>query len=310
MNTQFLNYAIEIERAGSITKAAQKLYMAQPNLSKVIKELEDSLGYEIFERTANGIIPTEKGSHFLVYARNILDQLRKIEEIKYSDSVGCQRFYLSIPRGSYIADSCANFVAGLNKKQGMEVVIQETNSMQAINNVAYERFNLGIIRYQNIYEKYFLEYIKSKQLISQLVWKFEYLVLMSKKHPLAERKTVKAESLSGYIELSHADLMIPYIEMPIKEEKEKQEGKHIYVYDRGCQFDLLTMVPTTYMWVSPLPDSYLQKYELVQRKCVIPNNCYKDVLIRREEYEPGGMDEQFQEMLYRSRDQVADKEYV
>ena len=64
MNTLYFNYAIEIERTGSITKAAQNLYMAQPNLSKAMKELEEQLGYAIFERIPGGMIPTEKGAAF------------------------------------------------------------------------------------------------------------------------------------------------------------------------------------------------------------------------------------------------------
>ena len=45
MNTSYLAYALEIERVGSITQAAQNLYMAQPNLSKALKELEKELEY-------------------------------------------------------------------------------------------------------------------------------------------------------------------------------------------------------------------------------------------------------------------------
>ena len=48
MNTLYFRYALEVERAGSISQAAQNLYMAQPNLSKAIKDLETELGYTIF----------------------------------------------------------------------------------------------------------------------------------------------------------------------------------------------------------------------------------------------------------------------
>lgn len=40
-------YAIEVEQTRSITKAAENLYMAQPNLSKAIRELEETLGFPI-----------------------------------------------------------------------------------------------------------------------------------------------------------------------------------------------------------------------------------------------------------------------
>ena len=65
MNTLYFKYALEVERAGSISQAAQALYMAQPNLSKAIKDLEEELGYTIFNRTASGIKVTEKGEEFL-----------------------------------------------------------------------------------------------------------------------------------------------------------------------------------------------------------------------------------------------------
>ena len=43
MNTLHLSYAVEVERCGSITQAAENLYMAQPNLSKAIKDLEEDM---------------------------------------------------------------------------------------------------------------------------------------------------------------------------------------------------------------------------------------------------------------------------
>jgi hypothetical protein len=54
MNTRFFKYAIKIERTRSITRAAENLYMAQPNLSKAVKELEYTVGFSIFERTTKG----------------------------------------------------------------------------------------------------------------------------------------------------------------------------------------------------------------------------------------------------------------
>ena len=61
MNIQYLKYAIEVEKNKSISKAAKNLYMGQPNLSRAIKELEDSLGIIIFERNSKGITVTPHG---------------------------------------------------------------------------------------------------------------------------------------------------------------------------------------------------------------------------------------------------------
>lgn len=307
MNTRFFTYAIEIHRTGSITKAAQNLYMAQPNLSKALKELEEQLGYEIFERTSNGMLPTPKGYNFLSHAQIVLEQIEQMEAIGEDEENDVQQFRISIPRGSYIADAFTEFVAQLDHRNSMEITIHETNSVHAINSVAHEKFNMGIIRYQSIHENYFLDYIKNKHLAYETVWEFEYLAVMSKKHPLAEEPVVCADDLFQYIEISHTDLIIPYVDARSMErqEKEKEVEKHIYVYDRGCQFDLLTRIPTTYMWVSPLPQIYLEQYDLVQRKCKIPNNNYKDVLVFRKGYEPSELSEQFKEKLYASQNEVA-----
>ena len=55
MNILHLKYAVEVAKTRSISKAAENLYMGQPNLSRAIKELEESLGITIFRRTTKGI---------------------------------------------------------------------------------------------------------------------------------------------------------------------------------------------------------------------------------------------------------------
>ena len=77
-NILHLKYAVEIEKTGSITKAAENLYMGQPNLSRAIRELEESLGITIFMRSSRGVVPTEQGREFLNYARNILAQIEEM----------------------------------------------------------------------------------------------------------------------------------------------------------------------------------------------------------------------------------------
>ena len=77
MNLLHLKYAVEVAKTSSITKAADNLYMGQPNLSRAIRELEDSLGIQIFKRTPKGIYPTPKGEEFLGYARQVIEQCGK-----------------------------------------------------------------------------------------------------------------------------------------------------------------------------------------------------------------------------------------
>lgn len=88
MNILHLKYAVEVAKAGSLSKAAEALYMNQPNLSRAIKELEASLGITIFGRSAKGVYVTPEGEEFLGYARKILSQIDEVEAI-YKSGAPC-----------------------------------------------------------------------------------------------------------------------------------------------------------------------------------------------------------------------------
>jgi len=311
MNINLFKYAVEVERTRSITQAAENLYMAQPNLSKAIRELEDSVGITIFERTSKGVTPTRKGAEFLIYAKSILDQVEKIERLNTPSDTKKQHFGISIPRDSYIAQVFTKFVSELDHENEIDLHVQETNSMQAINNIVEEKFKLGIIRYQTAYENYFLDYLKEKKLSYEEIWEFEYLAVMSSKHPLANSTKLLYDDLKHFTEIVYGDTFIPYLSSvrshSIHEESyAKDKGrKRIYVYERCSQFELLSYIPTTYMWGSPIPEELLARYDLVQHKCNVSKNKYKDLLVYPHGYKFTEIDKKFIGKLYDSRNEAA-----
>jgi DNA-binding transcriptional LysR family regulator len=311
MNTQHFKYAVEVERTSSITQAAENLYMGQPNLSKAIKELEDSIGYAIFERTSKGVTPTQKGREFLAYARNILHQIEKIESLSDTALTNAQNFNISIPRGSYIADAITRFVAELDDSKGINVNVHETNSFQVINNIIDGPFNTGIIRYQAEYENYFYDYLNEKQLRSEPLWEFDLLALMSVNHPLATKEIIEYEELREYTEIEHGDTIIPYLMQGsgIKASITENTAKHIYIYERCNQYDMLSTIPTTFMWVSPIPDKWLTRYNLLQRKCKAVGHHYKDVFIYLKDYKLTALDRKFIDKLSEAKNEISFKEY-
>ena len=304
MNTTYLIYALEIERVGSISQAAQNLYMAQPNLSKAIRELEKELGFTIFKRTAKGVRPTEAGTEFLYHARQIMEQVGAVERISQRIGTDKLKYKISIPRGSYIVDGFTSFLSELELEKGMEVTINETNALGTISNVADRGYNLGIIRYQMLDETHYLTMLKNNHLTYETIWEFEYVLVMSKNHPLANKETITPEDLSEYTKITHGDIELPHVRR-INHEAEMTPRNVIYVYERGSQFDLLTNVPTTYMWVSPIPQKLLDKLQLVQRICRAEDNLYKDVMIFREDYHITEYDRLFQKKIYESKVDVS-----
>jgi hypothetical protein len=284
--------------------------MAQPNLSKAIKELEDTFGFPIFERNSKGVIPTRKGMEFLVYARNILEQVERIRRLSDNEAGERRRFSVSFPRCSYIAAGFNAFARELDFEKGININIQETNSMQAITNIVENKYNLGIIRYQTVYENYFLDYLTDKNMNYDLIWEFEYLALMSKDHCLANESNLNLNKLLEYVEIVHGDTIVPYLNAAdMRQYAPDSAYKKIYLYERWNQFELLTTIPSTYMWVSPIPGELLSRYNLIQRKCLYANNRYKDILVYPRGYSFSALDKKFIDKLYEAKNEVSFQEY-
>ena len=83
MTIQQLQYILEVHRTGSISKAANNLYLAQPNLSNAIRSLEQELGFPVFIRSNKGIRPTEQGLLVLEEAGLRAEMDRRSEKIGY-----------------------------------------------------------------------------------------------------------------------------------------------------------------------------------------------------------------------------------
>ncbi|TDW21021.1 DNA-binding transcriptional LysR family regulator [Breznakia blatticola] len=305
MNTTYLKYVIEIEKRRSITHAAEKLFMAQPNLSKVIKEFEETLGFTIFERGPKGTVPTPEGAQLIKYAKEVLAQIEKIEQIRLDDFKDVQRFNVAIPRGSYISYAVVKLIEELDLNKSIRVNIQETNSMQAITNVAEGLFNLGVIRYDMAHENYFRDYLKNKKVIFEPIWEFKHLVTLAKDSPLHDKEELELSDLDDFVEISHGDNFVPYLKQ--MSNQEHSCSKQIFVYERQTQFAIMSHVPKTYIWGSAIPKELLDLYNLEQKPCKGIRKKYRDGFIYREGYNLTNLDQRFMVKLEEVKNEVSQR---
>ena len=304
MNIAHLKYAVEVEKTASITKAAENLFMGQPNLSRGIKELEETLGVKIFKRTSKGIVPTPQGEEFLGYAKSILAQIEEMESLYKPEKNNKLKFSISVPRASYISAAFAQFSKRLGPERA-EIFYKETNAMRVIRNILTADYKLGILRYASNYDKYFKEMLDEKGLTGELVTEFHYVLLMNEKHPLAGKETISFADLRPFIEIAHADPYVPSLPLSTvkKEELPDDIDRRIFVFERASQYDLLQQNPETFMWVSPAPEDTLRRYGLVQRACPENQKVYRDMLIYRKDYKLTELDQDFITELCKARRQ-------
>ncbi len=304
MNILHVKYAVEVAKTLSISKAAENLYTTQPNLSRAINELESHIGITIFRRMSKGVAVTPEGEEFLQYAKKIIAQLDELEELYNGEHREKQRFSVCAPRASYISNAFADFAKQIRTDKPAEIFYKETNSMRTINNVVKGEYELGIVRYQGTFDKYFKNMFSEKKLFSETLTEFSYKLLVSKNHPLAKAEDVKPEELSDYIEIAHGDPYVPSLPLIDVKKAELSEfvDKRIFVFERGSQFQLLEEVPNTFMWVSPMPKDLLDKYSLTEVKCSGNNKIYKDVLIYRKNYVLSELDDKFIDSLKKAKE--------
>lgn len=289
-----MKYAVEVAKVGSLNKAAESLYVALPNISRSIKELEADLGITVFDRTAKGMVLTPDGEEFISYAKDILKQIDQVENMYKSGQVKKQKFSISVPRACYISDAFAEFSKMLSG-DACEIFYKETNSQRTINNILNHDYKLGIIRYAENFDKYFKSMLEEKALSYEIVTEFSYCLIMSADNPLASKEEITFDDLAGYIEIAHADPYVPSLPLSkvVKTELPDNIDRRIFIFERASQFDLLSRNPETFMWVSPAPVGVLEKYNLVQKKCVDNKKIYKDLLIYRNGYKLTELDKKF-----------------
>lgn len=310
MKLLHMKYAVEISETNSINKAAENLYVGQSALSRAIKELESSLGVTLFERSPKGMFLTPDGEVFVRYAKTILKQVDDVETMFSGNHSGKKRFSVSVPRASYVSEAFARFSRSIGENEKAELFYKETNSIRAIKNILQEDYKLGIIRYAESYDRYYRDMMEEKELVYDLITRFRYVLVFSKDSPLAKKENLSSKDLGRYMEIAHADPYVPSLPFAEvrKEELTDSCTRRIYVFERGSQFELLSQNTDTFMWVSPIPESLLKRYGLVQRSCPENRKIYRDVLTYRRDYTLTELDRLFIDQLIKTRAEVLGEE--
>src|SRR5262245_36755259 len=88
MELRHLRYFVEVARALNFTNASRNLRVAQPALSRQIRQLEEELGVRLLERSRRGVRLTPAGEAFLGEARGVLEQSAQAVRVAQRTSLG------------------------------------------------------------------------------------------------------------------------------------------------------------------------------------------------------------------------------
>lgn len=275
-----LRYLVAIRKFGSVSAAAKQLYVAQPNMSKALKNLEEEYDIRIFERTSTGMIPTEQGQRFIDRAQRVLEEIDRLEADARHQQGDYTELRVMIPHATYASYASVEFLQQV-KSPKLQVCIREGGATEALDAVQRQGYHLALLRYAEEDAEYYNRYCQHHGLCQETILEFEYQLLTSRTGVLAKQDIRTLAQLNGYTQILHGDFLMPGEEGSSLHE-EVASSRRVYVYERCSQFSFLQNLPDAYMWVSPMPQRALEQYQLVLKKCPEQRHRMKDVLVYRE----------------------------
>ncbi|MCQ2582787.1 MAG: LysR family transcriptional regulator [Treponema sp.] len=197
MTLQQIKYVIGIADAGSLNKAAEKLYVAQPSLTSTIHALEDELGITIFNRSSRGITLTNDGREFVTKARQLYQNYEALAEQYGEPEKRKKKFGVSSQHYSFAVKSFVEMVKSFNTNE-YEFAIRETKTREVIDDVASLKSEIGILYLSDYNRNYMQKIFKAREIEFVHLIDCEAFVYIWKNHPLAKQKSISFDELKDY----------------------------------------------------------------------------------------------------------------
>ena len=238
MTLQQLKYVITVAETGTITEAANQLFISQPSLTNAIHELEKEMNIVIFNRTNKGISLSKEGEGFLGYARQVLEQAAILEDKYKRNGGGKKQFCVSTQHYSFAVNAFVDLIKEYGQEE-YDFSLRETQTYEIIEDVARLRSEIGILFLNDFNEAVINKILKSYDLEFHLLFIAKPHVFISRSHPLAEKKVITNQELEiyPYLSFEQGEHNSFYFSEEIFSESERK--KNIRVRDRATLFNLL-----------------------------------------------------------------------
>ncbi|RIX28422.1 LysR family transcriptional regulator [Amnibacterium setariae] len=235
---QQLQYFIEVAAEGSISAAADLLYVAQPTLSAAMRDLETRVGRDLLVRSARGVALTTDGTEFLGYAKQVVEQVALLEQRYLGRPPSRRLLGVSTQHYSFAVDA---FVRMVKRTEGAEYEfsLRETRTWDIIEDVRTLRSELGIV-YRNDFNRDVIDkLLRDSGLVFHPLFLAEPHIFISRKNPLASRGRATLADLADLPRLTFdqgANNSFYFAEEILSTLSSKRE---IRVSDRATIFNLM-----------------------------------------------------------------------
>ena len=252
-----MSYILEVDRCGSMNRAAQDLFVSQSALSTAILEVEKELGITVFRRSNRGVVLTEEGRELVAQIAPIVERSGRIARY-YSERRAENRVTLSVASQRY--PFCAKaFVEYLHllEEPRIQVSFKEMEMAAVIDEVFRRQSAMGIIFVSDMTEHFIRRILEGRNLEFHQLARLRPHVFMRRGHPLSGEASVTPEQLHQYpyAAFTQSDTNLNYAEEVVVGTA-ADFNQVVYVSDRATIYSVIAHTNCVSTGSGVLPEGF------------------------------------------------------
>jgi len=189
MELRHLRCFVALAEELHFTRAAERLHIEQPPLSRAIKELEDDLGVVLFERNRRGTVLTEAGATFLQDVRRVFAVLKQAQENVQAVAAGLSgSLRIAVSDGAIDLRLSALLARCREEEPEIEIRLSEVPLADQLRGLRSGDFSIGFAHTAEV----------GDGIVTEPLWHDPLVVAVPARHPLLSHKAVPLHQLAIY----------------------------------------------------------------------------------------------------------------
>ncbi|MDQ0223041.1 LysR family transcriptional regulator [Streptococcus moroccensis] len=195
MNIQQLRYVVAIANSGTFREAAEKMFVSQPSLSISVRDLEEELGFKVFNRTSSGTVLTQRGMTFYEKAVELVKRFDSFENQYLQSEDDHEEFSISSQHYDFLPPLMVEFSDNYPEHSNFRIF--ESTTVQILDEVAQGFSEIGIIYLNKTNVKGITQKLNKLGLEIVDLIDFQTHIYLRKGHPLTKKSLIELSDLKG-----------------------------------------------------------------------------------------------------------------
>lgn len=258
MDLNLLKYVIATDKNQSISKAADELYVSQPNISKAIQIVEKEIGFPIFTRTSRGVTTTNEGKAFIKKAIKLVKVFDDFAEEFTNKNISPFSLNVAHQKIVYLEDKFEELSHHFQKDEYLNINLQEKDEDEIIDLLLKDKIKLGILCINENDLPYFKRLLQLNNINFNVKNTLKIKVITHASNQLGTNNIINKNDLNSYTVIASDKNDFYYY---YEEKHQINTSSNILKTNGGIgKLSLLASIPNSYILSLPLSDTTLQSY--------------------------------------------------